>query len=255
MRKMSAKGSVPHLRVADRAMGSKVKNGSRDCKSAGNRNGETMYKTGEYRTRIKLCGLSRPCDIEAANELKPDYIGFVFAPRSCRYVMEEKAEALREQLDPNIAAVGVFVNEHPETIAGMLNLGIIDIAQLHGGEDEEYIKRLQVLTHKLIIKAFRIETEDDAMAAENSSADYVLLDSGSGGTGTVFHWKLIENIRRPYFLAGGLNVQNAGEAVRKLKPYGVDVSSGIETDGSKDREKMKAFVHAVRSVTGKEETR
>lgn len=207
-----------------------------------------MQKTGDYRPRIKLCGLTRPCDIEAANELKPDYIGFVFAPKSRRYVTEAKAEALREQLDPKISAVGVFVNEHPENIAGMLNLGIIDIAQLHGSENEDYIKRLRSITDKPIIKAFRIDTEADVEAAKKSSADCILLDSGSGGTGTVFDWTLVKRIKRPYFLAGGLNPENAADAVNELHPYGVDVSSGIETDGVKNRDKMKKFIYNVRNI-------
>lgn len=196
--------------------------------------------------RIKLCGLSRVCDIEVANELKPDYIGFVFAPGSRRYVPPDKARELKKMLDPGIQTVGVFVREEPEVIAGILDDGIIDLAQLHGGEDEDYISRLRELTDRPVIKAFRIDSEEDIRAAEASSADYILLDSGSGGTGTTFEWKLLSDMKRPYFLAGGLDPDNAGEAVRRLKPYGVDVSSGIETEGQKDKSKMTAFVHAVR---------
>lgn len=196
-------------------------------------------------TKIKLCGLSRVCDIEAANELRPEYVGFVFAPKSKRYVTSEKAEELRRLLAPGIKAVGVFVNASPEAVADFLNKDIIDIAQLHGGEDEDYIKQLRKLTDKLLIKAFCIETAVGIQCAEQSSADYVLLDSGAG-TGAVFDWNLIRNIRRPYFLAGGLTPANAGEAVRTLSPFAVDVSSGIETDGIKDKGKMAAFVAAVR---------
>lgn len=197
-------------------------------------------------TKIKLCGLSRPCDIEAANELKPEYIGFVFAPKSRRYVAPQRAAELKRLLHPDISVVGVFVNESPENIGSLLNNGIIDIAQLHGNEDEEYIRRLREFTDKPVIKAFRIDSEENIADAVNSSADYILLDSGSGGTGTVFDWKLIRNISRPYFLAGGLDIHNVKEAVRELNPYGVDVSSGIETEGLKDRNKMTAFVRAVR---------
>lgn len=196
-------------------------------------------------TKIKLCGLSRPCDIEAANRLKPEYIGFVFLPKSKRYVDYEKARELKSLLSPIIKAVGVFVDESPQTVAELLNNGIIDIAQLHGGEDEDYIGLLRNLTDKPIIKAFRIQSEDDILRAEESSADYILLDSGMG-TGTVFNWDLIQNIKRPYFLAGGLDCDNVGEAVGKLHPYAVDVSSGIETNGLKDKEKMAAFVAKVR---------
>ena len=196
-------------------------------------------------TKIKLCGLSRPCDIGAANELKPDYIGFVFAPKSKRYVTPEKAMELKQMLLPEIQSVGVFVNEKPETVVKLLQDGTIDIAQLHGAEDEEYIIQLRQLTDKPIIKAFRIETASDIEKALQSTADYLLLDSGAG-TGTVFDWKLIQNIKRPYFLAGGLDADNAAEAVNTLRPYALDVSSGIETSGLKDKSKMVAFVSAVR---------
>lgn len=196
-------------------------------------------------TKIKLCGLSRPCDIAAANELAVDFIGFVFAPKSKRYVTPESAAQLRRFLAPSIQAVGVFADESPETVAELLNDGIIDIAQLHGGEDEDYIKHLRTLTHKPIIQAFRISSAKDIAEAERSAADHILLDSGAG-TGSVFDWTLIQDIKRPYFLAGGLSVDNVSAAVETLHPYAVDVSSGIETDGLKDKQKMAAFVAAVR---------
>ena len=196
-------------------------------------------------TKIKLCGLFRSCDIEAANELNPEYIGFVFAPKSKRYVTSEKAKELKHLLNANIKPVGVFVNEEAENVADLLNKGIVCVAQLHGDEDEDYIKQLRRLTDKPIIKAFRIEAERDIADAECCSADYVLLDSGAG-TGTVFDWKLIQNMNRPYFLAGGLTPDNVENAVNMLHPYAVDVSSGIETDGLKDKTKMAAFAAAVR---------
>lgn len=196
--------------------------------------------------KIKLCGLTRPCDIEAVNELQPDYIGFVFAKKSRRYVSPEKAEELKAMLAPGIQAVGVFVNEEPEQIVSLLEVGIIDVAQLHGQEDEREIRRLRELTDHPLIQAFRIDTEQDVERANASTADYVLLDSGAGGTGTVFDWDLLQAIRRPYFLAGGLDTENLGTVKVKLNPYGVDVSSGIETDGYKDKEKMTAFVAAAR---------
>lgn len=196
-------------------------------------------------TKIKLCGLSRPCDIEAANELNPEYIGFVFARNSKRYVSPDKAKQLKKMLSSDIGAVGVFVNESVEMVAELLRKSIIDVAQLHGNEDEDYIKQLRKLTDKPIIKAFRIETAKDITAAKYCTADYVLLDSGAG-TGTIFDWKLIQNIERPYFLAGGLSPDNGAEAVTILHPFAVDVSSGIETDGVKDKTKMAAFVAAVR---------
>lgn len=196
--------------------------------------------------KIKLCGLTRPCDIEAVNELQPDYIGFVFAKKSRRYVSPDKAAELKAMLAPGIQAVGVFVNEEPEQIAALLETGTIDVAQLHGQEGEAEIRRLRELTEHPLIQAFRIDTEKDVERANASAADYVLLDSGAGGTGTTFDWDLLQAIRRPYFLAGGLDTENLGTVKVKLDPYGVDVSSGIETDGYKDKEKMTAFVAAVR---------
>lgn len=196
-------------------------------------------------TEIKLCGLSRDSDIRVANELKPQYIGFVFAPKSKRYVKPEKARELKQMLAPNIKAVGVFVNEKPETIAAFLNNGLIDVAQLHGDESDDYIMQLRKYTDRPIIKAFRIKTTEDIADAKQSSADYVLLDSGAG-TGVVFDWNLIHSIQRPYFLAGGLQSGNVRAAIRTLRPFAVDVSSGIETNGVKDKTKMAAFVAAVR---------
>lgn len=196
-------------------------------------------------TKIKLCGLSRPIDIKAANSLRPEYIGFVFAPKSKRYVTAEKAKELKRLLAPEIKAVGVFVDETAQRVAELLNAGIIDIAQLHGNEDEDYIRLLRELTGKPIIKAFLIKSEEDIARAENSPADYILLDSGAG-TGNVFDWSLIKSIKRPYFLAGGLDCANVGEAIRTLQPYAVDVSTGIETNGLKDINKMAEFVSIIR---------
>ncbi len=192
-------------------------------------------------SKIKLCGLTRIEDIEAANELKPDFIGFVFAEKSKRYISPQKAKLLKQKLDPNILAVGVFVNESLENIAKLLSENTIDIAQLHGDEDDDFITKLKELTHKPVIKAFKIKSENDIKAAQNSTADYVLLDSGAG-TGQAFNWSLIENIERDYFLAGGLSPQNAEEAVKTLHPYALDVSSGIETNGIKDKKKMADFI-------------
>lgn len=199
-------------------------------------------------TKIKLCGLSRQCDIEWANELKPDYIGFIFWSKSKRNVSPEKAKELKALLSPDIKAVGVFVDEPIENIAKLLSDNIIDLAQLHGSEDEEYIARLRTLSDKPIIKAFLLKSKEDAKRAEKSTADHILLDSGMG-TGKGFDRSLLKNISRPYFLAGGLYPENVGIAVDTLSPYAVDVSSGIETDNFKDRNKMAAFVNAVRKET------
>lgn len=196
-------------------------------------------------TRIKLCGLSRLCDIEAANKLKPDYIGFVFAPKSRRYITPEQAAEMKRLLDPGICAVGVFTDETPAGAAELLNRGVIDMAQLHGSEDEAYIRKLRKLTDRPIIRAFQIKNGKDAAEAEQSQADYILLDSGAG-TGTAFDWDLIKNIKRSYFLAGGLDAENVPYGIKALHPFAVDVSSGIETDRKKDYGKMAAFVAAVR---------
>ena len=196
-------------------------------------------------TKIKLCGLSRIEDIEAANALKPDFIGFVFAQKSKRRVSHLKAAELKSKLNPGTKAVGVFLDDDLDTVGALMNLGIVDMVQLHGSEDEEYISKLRAITDKPIIKAFIINTADDVKRAEESTADFILLDGGKG-EGRAFNWELLESIKRPFFLAGGLNPGNAEAAVADLHPYAVDVSTGIETDGVKDKNKMTAFVEAVR---------
>ncbi len=196
-------------------------------------------------TKIKLCGLTHTCDIETVNLLKPEYAGFVFAEKSRRYVSPEKAAELRKLLLPEILAVGVFVNAPLETVERLLREGIIDLAQLHGEEDAAYMRKLKKRTGKPLIKAFRVRTEKEVEEAEKSAANYVLLDSGAG-SGAVFDWHLLKDIQRPFFLAGGLDAENVIDAIKTLRPFAVDVSSGIETDGKKDRRKMEAFVEAVR---------
>ncbi len=146
-------------------------------------------------TKIKLCGLTRRRDIEAANRLAPEYVGFVFAPKSRRYVAPERAAELKGLLSPGVAAVGVFVNEPPENVAALLRRGVIDLAQLHGNEDGDYIARLRALTDKPIIQAFRVRGARDAAAAEASAADHILLDSGAG-SGAAFDWGLLDGLQR-----------------------------------------------------------
>lgn len=197
-------------------------------------------------TKIKFCGLSRNCDIETANVLSPDYVGFVFAKNSRRCVSFARAKELKALLAPGILTVGVFVNEDPRTVAAFLEAGVIDAAQIHGDEDTDYIRGLKSLTKAPLIKAFGLRSIHDLPAVERCPADLVLLDSPGGGTGRLFDWQLLENIQRPYFLAGGLSAENVGKAIARLRPFGVDVSSGIETGGYKDREKMTAFAAAVR---------
>ncbi len=204
-------------------------------------------------TKIKLCGLTSKRDVEAVNRLLPEYIGFVFAARSKRYITKDTAAILKKNLHPSIAAVGVFVGEKEEHVARLLNKGIIDLAQLHGGEDEAYIKRLRLMTDKPLIKAFTIESRKDLTVAQESTAAFGLLDSGLGGTGTTFDWSLLRHMSRPYFLAGGLHADNIQMALNRLNPYAVDVSSGIETSGHKDYEKMTRFVETVRMTAKRKE--
>ncbi|MBP5164938.1 MAG: phosphoribosylanthranilate isomerase [Lachnospiraceae bacterium] len=200
-------------------------------------------------TRIKLCGLSRPADIKIVNSLCPEYIGFVFYEKSSRYITPEKAGELKNLLSDRIKAVGVFVDEPLEKVVDLLDLGIIDIAQLHGNENDEYIKRLRELSKSPVIKAFRIKSKEDIKKAEGSLADFILLDSGQG-SGEAFDWELLRDIKRDYFLAGGLDPYNVKDALRILHPYAVDVSSGIEKDHIKDESLMAAFVSAVRKEEG-----
>ena len=196
-------------------------------------------------TKIKLCGLSRREDIEAANLLMPDYIGFVFAKGSRRYVDRERARELKKLLSPRIKAVGVFVDEDPKEVLRYVRDGIIDIIQFHGNEGEDCIRMLRDYTDNPVIRAFAISKKEDIRRAEESIADYILLDAGRGD-GRPFDRSLLNGIEREYFLAGGLGIDDVGEAVKRYHPYAVDVSSGIETDKVKDPEKMKAFVEAVR---------
>ena len=196
-------------------------------------------------TKIKICGLSRLEDISAVNALKPEYIGFVFFKKSRRYVSPEKALELKKILDKEIKAVGVFVDEDIKTVEKFLKSGIIDIAQLHGNETDDYIKSLKELTVQPVIKAFKIRSSSDLEKAEKCTADMILLDAGMGD-GKVFDWSLVSGFKRPYFLAGGLDCTNAQSAVSQLHPYALDVSSSVETDGLKDIQKMTAFINAVR---------
>lgn len=203
-------------------------------------------------TLVKTCGLFRACDIEMANRVKPDFVGFIFAKKSHRYVDPETAAALRKRLDPKIRTVGVFVNEDVETVTSLSRNGVIDLFQLHGNEDEAYIAELRKRSNAPIIKAFTVSEEADVIAAKACTADYLLFDHGGGGTGETFDWgrlgDSVKNCGRNFFLAGGLNPENVSEAIRFFRPYAVDVSSGIETDQVKDPKKMEAFLSAVRRI-------
>ena len=207
--------------------------------------------------KIKLCGLKRIEDIEAVNEAKPDYIGFIFAKKSRRYVSTETAERLKQHLNPDIEAVGVFVNEDIDKVIEQAKKQVIDVIQLHGEEDVAYVKDLKKAVDVPIIKAISM-TKPDARQQINmweiSDVDYLLLDSGDGGTGEQFNYKLLQeigNLKKPYFLAGGLNPENLENAVQQLQnnqPYAMDLSSGIETNGIKDLDKIKKTVEAARRI-------
>ena len=220
-------------------------------------------------TGIKICGMRRVEDIEAANACRPDYIGFILSPGFRRSVTPEAAEQLARRLAPGILKVGVFVNESVEKVAAAA--GFLDMIQLHGKEDNAYIRDLRgrltttndlrgrLMTNdpkgRLLIQAFRIRCANDLKRAMESEADYLLLDNGTG-TGEAFDWSLIRDAEalkrgeaaRPWILAGGLGPDNVAEAVRRFRPYAVDLSSGAETDGWKDPEKMARCVQAVREA-------
>ena len=197
--------------------------------------------------KIKICGLKRLEDIEIVNKYKPDYIGFVFAD-SKRKVSHELAGELKDNLDSDIVSVGVFVDADPEEIIGLFRNGVIDVAQLHGSEDEDYIIGLKDKTnHKLeIINAIEMSEEVDLDSYENTQADFLLLDSGKG-SGMTFDWRLIrKNLKKEFFLAGGLDVSNICQAIEEFKPYAVDLSSSLETDGYKDETKIKEIMEVIR---------
>ena len=196
-------------------------------------------------TKVKFCGLFREEDITAANELAPDFVGFVFFKKSKRYVTPEKALELKQKLNPKIKAVGVFLDESIENIAEIANKKIIDIIQLHGKEDAKFIAELKKITSLPIIKAIQITSEVPA-ETKNFGADYILFDAGIG-EGKTFDWEILKNVDYPYFLAGGLTVENIKTAMTKLNPYAVDVSSGIETNGVKDKTKMKMFMENIKN--------
>jgi len=192
-------------------------------------------------TKIKICGLFRPEDIDTVNEILPDYAGFIINyPKSRRSLNPVQVRELTCRLDRRIQAVGVFVNSPVGLPVRMLREGVIALAQLHGTEDEDYIRTLQEKTGCTVIKAFPVSGREDVEKALRSSADYILLDHRLGKNGEVLDWDLLTGIDRPWFLAGGLGPENAAEAVRRLHPWAVDLNSALETDGRKDPRKMKA---------------
>lgn len=206
--------------------------------------------------KIKTCGLFREEDINYANELKPDYIGFVFA-ESKRKVGVEKAYNLKNILDKEIKSVGVFVNDNLDFILNLIREKIIDIIQLHGNEDNDFLDNLKTKTNAKIIKFIPVENADSILNSLNIFSDFILLDNLKGGVGKTFNWnylkeafesnkKFIEVFNKKYFLAGGLNKENINEAL-KFNPYCVDLSGGLETNGIKDFEKMKYIINITKN--------
>lgn len=211
--------------------------------------------------KIKLCGMMKPCDIEYANRVKPDFVGFIFA-NTRRKISAAQAKQFREALDAEIPAVGVFVNEDISVITSLVQNGCIDLIQLHGEEDADYIRRLREVCDVPVIKAVKVQMVEQIRQAAALPVDYLLLDTYRkgvlGGTGEAFDWELLREAKaaagdaaegelfgKPYFLAGGLHAGNLREAAA-LGSYGLDVSSGIETDGSKDFTKMVEVMELVK---------
>ena len=226
-----------------------------------------LYGSTYYTPKVKMCGISKVETIPAVVEAKPDYMGLVFAP-SKRQVTVDQAKTLVEALhkqytkrynngteqsnNDEIKTVGVFVNETLDnlvTIAKGINL---DVVQLHGDEDEAFIQSLKGRTNVEIWKAVQIRSAADAEAWIDSSADMLLFDAyhkdERGGTGEVFDWSCLDEFERPFMLAGGIDSTNVARAIRTVRPYGIDISSGIETDGVKDDEKITAFTNIVSTI-------
>ena len=206
--------------------------------------------------KVKICGLRREEDICCVNAYLPDYIGFVFYPESKRYVTGEQAQKLKEKLDPRIRAVGVFVNADPDEVIALLQKSIIDIAQLHGQESEEQLRKIREQTGKPVIRAVKVTEETDLQKAYQTDADYILLDNGMG-SGKPFPWDVIlkqlaqeelqEKIsRKPFFLVGGISPENMERAAEAFRPYALDLSSSVETDGVKDPEKIRKLMETIR---------
>lgn len=205
-------------------------------------------------TKIKICGLSRREDIESVNMVSPDYIGFIMGfPKSHRNITIERAKTLRAGLKEEIQVVGVFVDAEISMIVDACAQKVIDVIQLHGREDIRYIERLKAVLASVevqakIIKAIQVKSKEDLTLIKEVPADMILLDAGMGD-GKLFSQEqmdLLKSVNRDYFLAGGLNPENVSELLESLHPFGVDVSSGVETEKKKDRKKIRRFVQNVR---------
>ncbi len=197
--------------------------------------------------KIKICGLRRLEDIEIVNKYKPDYIGFVFAD-SKRQISHQVAQQLKNNLRSDIISVGVFVDASEDEILKLYSDGIIEIAQLHGSESEDYINTLKENTNDelKIIKAIEMSEDKDLSKYDASAADYLLLDSGKG-SGKTFDWRLIrKDLKKEFFLAGGINSENVKQAIEEFDPHAIDLSSSLETDGYKDENKIKEIMEVIR---------
>ena len=194
--------------------------------------------------RVKICGINSPEDVEIVNELKPDYVSFAFY-KNKRQVTYEKARKLKQILDKDIRVIGVFVDENTNVVASAANDDLLDVIEFHGNEGPGEIERIKAFTEKPIIQGFRIRSRGDVELALDSHADSILMYSDSE-SGIPMDWKLLMNVTRPYFLAGGLNADNIEKAIKICHPFAVSVTTGVETDGIKDREKMAAFIKMAR---------
>ena len=226
-----------------------------------------LYGPTNYTPKVKMCGISKVETISAVVEAKPDYMGLVFAP-SKRQVTVDQAKTLVEELhkqytkrynngteqsnNDEIKTVGVFVNETLDNLVTIAKETNLDAVQLHGDEDEAFIQSLKERTNVEVWKAVQIRSAADAAAWIDSSADMLLFDAyhkdERGGTGEVFDWSCLDEFERPFMLAGGIDSTNVARAIRTVRPYGIDISSGIETEGVKDDEKIKAFTNIVRTI-------
>lgn len=197
--------------------------------------------------QIKICGLFRPEDAEYVNEALPDFAGFIFWEKSRRFVSEKMATEIKKRLDKGIRTVGVFVDEDPEKVLQLLKKGIIDIAQLHGQETEEEVSWLKEQSGKPVWKAVVVKSVEDVKRWRSSAADCLVFDGGLG-EGNVFCWEYLKEIDRPFLLAGGINEERLKELPAMPHLAGIDISSGVETNGVKDREKILRVVKSVRAL-------
>lgn len=188
--------------------------------------------------KIKICGLRRQEDVNYVNTLKPDFAGFILTDGFRRSIDKATAKMLKSKLDGSIKAVGVFVDDDIDRINGFVSEGIIDIVQLHGAESPDYCEKINAP----VIKFFNPENFKNA---EKYNVDYHLFDSGTG-TGNTFDWGKIPRSKKPFFLAGGLDCENISDALKLVKPFAADISSGVETDGVKDYNKMKKIMEIIR---------